>query len=94
MSRALPTKPATSLNNKRVNARFFLGMNAALVLIALALALIPCAGMLGKNPDRESFLMGLVAVISIAAFAGLGLLYSSVKGDLSWISSYQKKGEK
>lgn len=81
----------SGLNDKRVNARFFLGMNAALVLIALVLALVPCAGMLEQSPDREVFLKGLVAIISIAAFAGLGLFYSSVKGDLSWISTYQKR---
>jgi hypothetical protein len=73
----------------RINARFFLGVNASLLLIALALALIPCAGSLRVDADQTVYLRSLIAIISLAAFAGLGLLYASRKGDLSWVGSFQ-----
>lgn len=78
-----------TLLGSRINARFFLGVNASLLLIALALALIPCAGTLRPENTDPVFLRSLIAIISLAAFAGLGLLYASRKGDLSWVSSIQ-----
>lgn len=76
---------------RRINARFFLGVNASLVLITLVLALIPCAGMIQPREVSSGVLLkGLIAIITIALFAILGLLYSARKGDLSWITSYQE----
>lgn len=88
---ARPEAPSSSrtLLGSRINARFFLGVNASLLLIALALALIPCAGALGPDKTDPVYLRSLIAIISLAAFAGLGLLYASRKGDLSWVSSIQ-----
>lgn len=78
----------TSLG-QRVNVRFFLAANAALVLITLALALIPAATTL--QPEHpEGFLKGLIAIVSIACFSVLGLLYSVRKGDMGWLSSFSK----
>jgi NADH:ubiquinone oxidoreductase subunit 3 (subunit A) len=78
------------LLRRKINARFFLGVNAALILIAIALILIPCTGMLQQATDRGTFFRCLVAIVSLAIFCGLGLLYSSRKGDLSWVQSFQK----
>lgn len=78
---------------RRINARFFLGVNAALVLITLGLALIPCVGIL-QNPETVGGAgRTLVAIITLAGFAGMGLFYSATKGDLSWISSYRDAPE-
>ncbi|MFL5812046.1 MAG: hypothetical protein ACJ763_00595 [Bdellovibrionia bacterium] len=78
------------LLRRKINARFFLGVNAALILMAIALILIPCTGMLQQATDRGTFLRCLIAIVSLATFCGLGLLYSSRKGDLSWVQSFQK----
>lgn len=82
-----------TLLGQRINARFFLGVNAALVLIALMLILIPFAGQLHGSMEPESTFRVLVAIVSIAGFAILGLLYSIRKSDLSWLTRYQKKPE-
>jgi NADH:ubiquinone oxidoreductase subunit 3 (subunit A) len=90
-----PRKPVKNtvtadLLRKKINARFFLGVNAALILMAIALILIPCTGMLQQATDRGTFFRCLIAIVSLATFCGLGLLYSSRKGDLSWVQSFQK----
>jgi hypothetical protein len=73
---------------QRVNVRFFLAVNAALVLIALALELIPSATTL-HSEDAAGRFKGLIAIVSIATFSILGLLYSVRKGDMGWLSSFQ-----
>jgi drug/metabolite transporter (DMT)-like permease len=87
-----PVKSAANseLLRRKINARFFLGVNAALILMAIGLILIPCTGMLQQATDRGTFLKCLLAIVSLASFCGLGLLYSSRKGDLSWVQSFQK----
>jgi len=74
---------------QRINIRFFLAANAALILITLALALIPCATTL-KSENQAGLVKGLISIVTIAGFAVLGLLYSVRKGDMGWLSSYQK----
>jgi NADH:ubiquinone oxidoreductase subunit 3 (subunit A) len=73
---------------QKINARFFLAANAALILITLMLVLIPCVGMLQPGTDHEGLLRGLTAIVTIAGFAALGLLYSARKTDLGWLKSY------
>lgn len=73
---------------QKINARFFLAANASLILITLMLILIPCVGMLQPGTDHEGLLRGLTAIVSIAGFAALGLLYSARKADLGWLRSY------
>lgn len=79
---------------QRINTRFFMGANAALLLIAMVLILIPCVATLSLAAGKAETLRGLLSVISIAAIIFLGLFYSSVKGDLSWLSSYRKDDKK
>lgn len=81
--------PGSAVLGSRINARFFLGVNASLLLISLALALIPCAGTLRSEVTDPVYARSLIAIISLASFAGLGLLYASRKGDLSWVGSIQ-----
>ncbi|MDR3607477.1 MAG: hypothetical protein P4M08_08860 [Oligoflexia bacterium] len=86
-----PAPPSRDKLGQRINARFFLGMNATLTLTALVLILIPCAGVMrNANGDRAVALRALLAIVSISGLAGLGLLYSSRKGDLRWIHSFQR----
>lgn len=75
---------------QRTNTRFFLGVNSALILIALVLVLIPCVGMFKPESGSSIFLRALIAIVSICAFAALGLFYSVRKGDLSWLRVHQK----
>lgn len=86
-------RPATTdpiAPGRRINARFFLATNAALILIGLILAFIPSAVTLQPNIPSPIVTRGLISIISIASFAALGLLYSARKGDLSWLSSHQR----
>ncbi len=95
-SRALKspgTKPNRTILGQRINVRFFLAANAALVLVTLALALIPCTTTL-QTENREGLIKGLLAIVTIAGFAVLGLLYSVRKGDMGWLSSFQLDPQK
>lgn len=83
------TETDESCLGKKINARFFLGVNAALILLALAILLIPCAGVLRKSEGPLSILRALVAIVGTTSFAALGLLYSAKKGDLSWLGTFQ-----
>lgn len=74
---------------QRMNTRFFLAANAALILITLILVLIPCVGTLQAGNSQGGVLRGLISIVTIAGFASLGLLYSSRKGDLGWLKSFQ-----
>lgn len=73
---------------QRINVRFFLAANAALILITMALALIPCATTL-QTENRDGLIKGLISIVTIAGFAVLGLLYSVRKGDMGWLSSFR-----
>lgn len=97
------TPPAVSergVLGHKINTRIFLGANAALVLIALALALVPCViDIHDLKPDHglgdeAVILRGLVAIVSVALFAAMGLLYAARKGDLSWLKSFQERAPK
>ncbi len=77
---------------QKMNVRFFLAANAALILIALALELIPCVTTL-QTENREGLLKGVISIVTIAGFAVLGLLYSVRKGDMGWISSFRSGNE-
>ena len=73
----------------RVNVRFFLGVNAALVLIALVLGTIPTAVAIHSSADKAEAIRNVFALVSIAGLTALGLLYSVIKGDLSWLKTFQ-----
>lgn len=74
---------------RRINTRFFLSANAALILITLALILIPYVGTLRKDADKPALVRGLISIVTIAGFSALGLLYSARKGDLDWLQSFR-----
>jgi NADH:ubiquinone oxidoreductase subunit 3 (subunit A) len=82
----------SSAVGRKINTRFFLSANAALILIALALMLIPCVGALHAGADHAAILRTLSAILVVAALAGLGLLYASRKGDLSWLKTFHRGG--
>lgn len=83
------TKNETLLG-RRINARFFLGVNSALILITLVLVIIPCVSQLHDQGNKNALIRALVAIITVAGFSALGLIYSIKKGDLSWLGSFQK----
>lgn len=82
------TETNQTVLGKKINARYFLAANAALVLITLMLILVPCVGMLQPGTDHQGLLRGLTVIVSIAGFAALGLLYSARKADLSWLKNF------
>jgi NADH:ubiquinone oxidoreductase subunit 3 (subunit A) len=86
-------KPNRTILGQRINVRFFLAANAALVLITLALELVPCATTLHSD-NREGVIKGLIAVVTLAGFSVLGLLYSIRKGDMGWLSSFIVEAQK
>ena len=88
----LLVSPKTVLG-QRINVRFFLAANAALILVTLALALVPCAVTL-QSENRDGLISGLVSIVTLAGFAVLGLLYSIRKGDMCWLSSFHIEGYK
>src|SRR4051812_44540585 len=61
---------------RRMNSRFFLAANSAVLLIALGLCAIPSIGILRGT----SSLPALISILTIAALAALGLLYAVRKG--------------
>jgi NADH:ubiquinone oxidoreductase subunit 3 (subunit A) len=90
---AIPSKPNQTILGQRINVRFFLATNAALLLITLALELIPCVTSL-TSENRQNLLSGLISIVTLASFAVLGLLYSVRKGDMGWLSSFHEDSEK
>jgi NADH:ubiquinone oxidoreductase subunit 3 (subunit A) len=101
LSRALSPKPTTASHpapaaplvksdnpaeiGRKSNPRFFLALNAASILILLALLMIPCAVSL---PGAAA----LVLILSFCALAGLGLLYGVRKHDLDWLKTFRETG--
>lgn len=94
LSAQQPIELDKSSLGRRMNTRFFLSANASLVLITLGLVLIPCAGILQPETGRAGILRGLIAIVSIAGVAALGLLYSARKGDLNWLNSFRGEDRK
>lgn len=90
--RVLREQKSTELG-QRVNTRFFMSANAALALIAFGLILIPCAGMLQPDLGKGTVLRGLIVFLSLTGCSFLGLLYSARKGDLNWLTSYNKMSQ-
>ncbi len=73
---------------QRINIRFFLAVNASLMLMTLALELIPCTAVLHSEKDADLW-QCLLAIVTLAGFAVLGLLYAVRKGDMSWLTSFR-----
>jgi hypothetical protein len=80
--------------SRRMNTRFFLGANASLILVSLALMLIPCLGYFREERQGGYFPASMWAIISISLFIALGLLYSARKNDLSWQKSFRERATK
>jgi NADH:ubiquinone oxidoreductase subunit 3 (subunit A) len=73
---------------RRMNVRFFKGLNAALALIVLSLIIIPCAAALRPQVDGDSLGFELLGIIFVVGLAALALLYAARKGDLAWLRAY------
>ncbi len=80
-----------TLFRKRLNIRFYLGLNASMILISLALMMVPFVGAFHPWFSNELRLGASFALISVSVFSFVGLLYSIKKGDLSWIETFQRK---
>jgi len=68
-----------------INVRFFMAANAALVLMALALELVPCVVTL-QSEDSKVVLRGLIAVVSLACFSTFGLIYATHRQNMGKIN--------
>ncbi len=64
-----------------MTVKFFLATNASLILASFALALLPCVITIRTGTVRVK---AIVALVSFASYAALGLLYAMRKGDMSW----------
>jgi NADH:ubiquinone oxidoreductase subunit 3 (subunit A) len=82
-----PPKESAIPLGRKINTRFFLGANVALLLLAFGLALIPCVA---ASRDGAG---GAISVLSLAGLAALGLLYAARKGDLTWLKTFRGKQE-
>lgn len=79
-------------DGRKLNTRYFLAINVAIVLFGLSLVLIPMAASLDglvHGGDREEILKGLFGIVTVGGFLGLGLFYASRKGDLGWLRSHR-----
>ncbi len=87
----------TTKQGRRLNTRFFMGVNAALILIAFILVLVPCIGAADAGLLRGGLIRRLIAIVSVSLFSSVGLLYAVRKGDLDWLNTYRHEkadGEK
>lgn len=82
-------KEAERARSRRMNTRFFLGVNVALALMNAALILIPCVAMLHHFSGREGAERALASIVTITVFSALGLFYAARKGDMAWLRSFR-----
>jgi len=87
----LDPPPAEAVLDKKMNSRFFVGMNIILILVALVLLAIPGASVLRAEAAAGGGPGTLIIIISVSLLTALGLFYSSRKGDLDWMTSYLKR---
>lgn len=85
-SQNVASNEKTTLGNQ-INPRFFLGVNFSVIFVGMFLVVLPCIGVLHLTGS-------LVAILTLATLAVLGLLYSSKKGDLGWLESFVNKDNK
>lgn len=83
-------KSNQTILGQRINVRFFLAANSALILITLGLELVPCATTV-QSQNMEGLIKGIISIVTLAGFAVLGLLYSIRKGDMGWLSSFNQE---
>jgi NADH:ubiquinone oxidoreductase subunit 3 (subunit A) len=85
-------RPSDTHLGQRVNTRFFLGANLALIFVTLGLFLVPYSGVVGKAGQISDSvrLRGLVSVLTVLTFSFVGLIYASRKGDLDWLESVRE----
>lgn len=80
---------AERARSRRMNTRFFLGVNVALALMNAALILIPCVAMLHHFSGRDGAERALASIVTISVFSALGLFYAARKGDMAWLRSFR-----
>lgn len=78
----------------RVNTRFFLGSNAALVLFTMMLALVPCVVVVKGGGVGVVVSRAVMGVVFLSSLASAGLIYAARKGDLNWLRSYRTPDSK
>ncbi|MGK5089841.1 hypothetical protein WDW86_20000 [Bdellovibrionota bacterium FG-2] len=79
-----------SLLGRRINVRFYLSANAALIFVTLSFGFVPCVGAIQKESERMDVVAAIVSLCCLGVFSGVGLLYAIRKGDLSWLRSYHR----
>jgi NADH:ubiquinone oxidoreductase subunit 3 (subunit A) len=82
------------------NTRFFLGMNAALLLGATCFLLVPIIQALTEADTLGEKNLAAFLILFAAAMLSIALLYAIKKRDISWVESLderegrEKKSEK
>jgi hypothetical protein len=61
-----------------------------MLLTSTALVIVPIIGTLGTKEGNNAML-ALILVFSVVVLSGLGLLYASRRGDLSWVKPEGKR---
>jgi NADH:ubiquinone oxidoreductase subunit 3 (subunit A) len=87
-------RPEILADRQRVNTRFFIAINGAILLISLSVLLIPITAVIQNFIKEENFFLlsrGIVSLVVVSGFLGLALFYAFRKGDLSWLKSFRKK---
>jgi NADH:ubiquinone oxidoreductase subunit 3 (subunit A) len=75
----------------RINTRFFMAVHLMLLMVGFALLLIPVVASISQPSSSRIEPAVLIIVLSVSM--GIGLAYSSAKGDLAWIKSFVKGGD-
>ncbi|HTL13294.1 MAG TPA: hypothetical protein VL588_12450 [Bdellovibrionota bacterium] len=79
-------------DGRRINTRFFLGINIATLLLVLTLLFLPAAaafrGLVSETGGNHRNL-AVVMLVSVVGFLALSLFYAVRKRDLSWLRSYR-----
>lgn len=90
----LKSEPSDVAFPEKINTRFFLAINVAVILLGLSLALVPIVSVFRsvvESTDRQQLFRCILGILSLAFFLALGLFYASWKGDLGWLRSYDQK---
>jgi NADH:ubiquinone oxidoreductase subunit 3 (subunit A) len=80
---------------ERMNTRYFLGINIAMLVAFGLLVLIPLMSFSReKAAGRSDLFFGVLGILATLFWAGLSLAYAVRKGDLDWLRHYSKEGKK
>lgn len=85
-------EPKAQAVTERMNTRYFLGINIAMLVSFGLLVLIPLMSFSReKAANRSDLFFGVLGILATLFWAGLGLAYAVRKGDLDWLRHFSKE---